>query len=56
MPAGTPSIAQGLVAKLADSSGMVTWSWVIGTNTRPGTGTVTVVCAGARATSRIQIG
>jgi hypothetical protein len=55
-PAGTPSTAQGLTPRVADSSGVVTWTWDIGISTRPGTGTVTVTCNGASTSSPIQIG
>ncbi|GIW06376.1 MAG: hypothetical protein KatS3mg060_1181 [Dehalococcoidia bacterium] len=55
-PAGTRSTAQGLVPRTADSQGRVSWSWVIGTATRPGTGTVTVTCDGVSATTGISIG
>jgi micrococcal nuclease len=55
-PAGTPSTAQGLVPKTADSAGNVSWTWSIGTATRPGTGTVAVSCNGATARSSITIG
>lgn len=55
-PHGTPSQAGGLVSKMADSNGRVGWSWVIGTDTIPGTGWVTVSCNGASATTPIQVG
>jgi hypothetical protein len=55
-PRGTDSTAQGLIPKTADASGRVSWSWVIGTATQPGTGRVTVTCGGASATAPIQIG
>lgn len=55
-PRGTDSTAQGLYDKTANSSGSVSWSWVIGTATVPGTGTVTVSCNGVAASARIQIG
>ena len=54
-PAGTSSTAQGLEAKVADSTGMVSWTWNIGLSTRPGTGTVVVTCNGASTSSPIQI-
>jgi cell wall-associated NlpC family hydrolase len=54
-PAGTSSTAQGLVAKQADGTGNVSWSWMIGTNTRPGTGTIRVTCAGQTRTTNIVI-
>jgi hypothetical protein len=56
-PAGTNSTAQGLVTKTAGANGSVSWSWVIGTATRPDTGSVTVSCQpGGSATASIQIG
>ena len=55
-PAGTSSTAQGLTRKTADGNGVVSWTWEIGTSTRPGTGTVVVTCNGASARSSIQIG
>ena len=55
-PAGTVSQAQGLEQKTADASGQVSWQWKIGSNTRPGTGTVTVTCNGVQASTSIQIG
>ena len=39
-----PSHAQGLSPQLADSSGQVKWSWVVGTNTTPGTWPIDVTC------------
>jgi hypothetical protein len=55
-PAGTKSTAQGLSTKTAGADGMVSWSWNISGNTRPGTGTVTVTCGGASASAPITIG
>jgi micrococcal nuclease len=54
-PAGNPSTAAGLIAKTADETGAVSWSWVIGTSTRPGTGQVTVTCNGQSASTPITI-
>jgi hypothetical protein len=54
-PAGTVSEAQGLGNKTAGENGRVSWSWKIGSNTRPGTGRVTVTCNGISATAQIQI-
>jgi micrococcal nuclease len=54
-PAGTPSTAQGLIPKTADSTGQVSWSWVIGSSTRPGIGRVTVTCDGISASAPITI-
>ena len=53
--AGTPSTAQGLASTTADANGQVSWTWNIGSSTRPGTGTVIVTCNGASASSPIQI-
>jgi hypothetical protein len=55
VPSGIRSTAAGLVAKPSDPSGMVMWSWVIGTSTRPGIGTVTVTCAGQTISAPITI-
>jgi micrococcal nuclease len=55
-PAGTSSVAQGLFPKTADASGSVSWSWQIGSGTRPGTGTVVVTCDGQSARAPIRIG
>jgi hypothetical protein len=55
-PAGTASVAQGLVPVNADANGRATWTWLIGTRTRPGTGMVTVTCGGASASTGIAIG
>lgn len=55
-PAGTVSSAQGLTPKSANAVGIVSWSWVIGSNTRAGFGTVVVTCAGQSATARITVG
>lgn len=55
-PAGTVSRAQGLAPTTADASGQASWSWVIGTATRPGTGRVEVTCDDATISAPIQIG
>lgn len=55
-PAGTHSTAQGLIPKTADATGSVSWTWNIGGNTRPGTGTVTVTCGSVSASAAITIG
>ena len=55
-PAGTRSTAQGLNSKTADSNGMASWTWSIGSSTRPGSGTVVVTCDGQSTTTTIQIG
>jgi len=55
-PAGTASQAQGLMPRDAGADGRVSWSWKIGSSTRPGTGTVTVTCDGVSASHPITIG
>jgi len=55
-PAGTRSVAAGLVAKTADTAGQASWSWMIGVATTYGTGSVTVTCDGASATAPIVVG
>jgi endonuclease YncB( thermonuclease family) len=54
-PAGNPSTAQGLTPKTAGSDGFISWTWVIGSRTRPGTGQVTVTCDGVSASTAIEI-
>lgn len=60
-PLGTSSKAAGLDDKQTNGSGNVSWSWLIGGNTRPGTGTVSVRCTApdgrsGSASSPITIG
>jgi hypothetical protein len=55
-PAGTRSVAEGLVARRADGGGRVAWAWLIGAGENPGSGTVTVTCDGASASAEIVIG
>lgn len=45
-PAGTKSQAKGLGATVASSSGLCSWRWIIGSSTRPGTGTLKVTAGG----------
>lgn len=54
-PSGTISISRDLAGKTADGAGNVSWSWTIGSNTNPGTGSVRVTCGGQTATAQIQI-
>lgn len=54
-PSGTRSEAAGLESKTADAKGEVSWTWVIGTATTPGEGTVGVVCDGQPVTAPITI-
>lgn len=39
------SAAKGLDPKTADASGMVIWSWIVGTNTTPGSWPIAVTCS-----------
>src|ERR1700674_3017155 len=55
-PAGTNSSAQGLADQRASRTGAVSWSWKIDGNASSGTGSVTVTCNGASATTSIPIG
>jgi hypothetical protein len=55
-PHGTDSVAAGLVDKTADANGRVSWSWVIGSRTIPGTGTISVTCNGATNSAGLMIG
>lgn len=41
-PAGINSATQGLYIKQSDGNGNVSWTWVIGIKTQPGTGSLTV--------------
>jgi hypothetical protein len=51
---GTISTAAGLKLKpVADSSGDVSWTWLVGSSTKPGTSTATVTCTlGGRSASK----
>ncbi len=40
------SKAAGLANRYADGSGVVSWTWTVGTRTTPGTWPVTVTCVG----------
>jgi hypothetical protein len=55
-PAGTKSEARGLHPKHAGANGVVSWTWVIGSNTRPGLGTVMVFSGDAVDAAPIRIG
>lgn len=49
------SVAQGLAPVTADEEGIVSWSWLVGINTTPGSWAVDVECAdpdGRRAAAR----
>ena len=44
-----PSRAKGLDTKTATQDGVVSWAWIVGTRTTPGTWPITVTCsAGGR--------
>jgi micrococcal nuclease len=51
-----PSKAQGLTPQTADGAGNATWSWIVGTNTTPGSWPIDVLCgtASARTTFVVQ--
>jgi len=55
VPSGNVSEASGLGPATANASGSVQWTWKIGGSTAPGTGTITVRCAGASAQTSIII-
>jgi hypothetical protein len=55
VPSGNVSTAQGLDDATAGSDGIVTWTWTIGGNTTPGTGSVQVTCAGESVTTTIVV-
>jgi hypothetical protein len=58
-PAGTKSTAQGqgaTVSRIADATGQASWSWLIGSSTRSGTGSVTATCTTGTVTTPITIG
>jgi hypothetical protein len=39
------STATGLEPKVADTDGIVAWSWLVGTNTTPGSRPIAVTCS-----------
>src|SRR5574341_444627 len=40
-----PSRAKGLIPKITDGSGRITWTWRVGSNTTPGRWPISVTCA-----------
>ncbi len=44
LPNGWQSGSRGLGTSTANASGRVTWTWMTGTRTKPGTARATVVC------------
>jgi hypothetical protein len=58
-PLGTKSTAQGqgaAVSRVANADGQASWSWLIGTSTRSGTGSVTATCSTGSVSAPITIG
>lgn len=49
-----PSRARGLGPKVADSHGRVSWTWVVGSNTTPGTWPIAVTCSAAGREGTLQ--
>jgi hypothetical protein len=49
-----PSTARGLDPKPASTAGAVTWSWLVGSRTTPGTWPVTVTCSRSGQTNSTQ--
>lgn len=54
-PAGNTSTAQGLGAATADGNGICSWTWKIGSNTNPGTGSLAVTANGVTQYFQIVI-
>jgi competence protein ComEC len=50
------STAAGLVPKAADANGMVSWTWMVGTRTTPGTWPVTVTAGGSTVQTTFVVG
>lgn len=49
------STAAGLTRKAASSTGAVSWSWKVGTNTTPGSWPVVITCGGATARTVVNV-
>src|SRR3989454_669618 len=49
-----PSKAKGLVPQTADSEGQVTWTWLVGSRTTPGTWPIIVTCLSGKSQGRLQ--
>jgi hypothetical protein len=54
-PSGSQSTAQGLAPETANGNGVCAWTWKISSNTKPGTGTVTITANGATQSFPIVI-
>jgi hypothetical protein len=50
-----PSHAHGLDPKQADSNGNVIWSWIVGTNTTPGSWPVIITCGGQTVRTAVTV-
>ncbi len=50
-----PSRAQGLGPKTSDAAGNVTWTWMVGTRTTPGSWRITVTCGAASGQTLIVV-
>lgn len=50
-----PSRAQGLYTKKAGTSGLVSWSWKVGTNTTRGSWPVIVTCEGISTSTAVRV-
>lgn len=55
-PAGAASTADGLGQQTVPANGTATWSFMIGSNTQPGIGSITVTCGNTTINTTIQIG
>jgi len=49
-----PSKAKGLVSKLADMQGQVSWTWRVGSRTTPGAWPIVVTCSHAGLEGTLQ--
>src|SRR3989442_15623076 len=49
-----PSKAKGLIPQEADSQGQVTWTWLVGSGTTPGTWPIIVTCLSGKSQGRLQ--
>lgn len=50
-----PSTAKGLVAKQADASGFVSWSWTVGSRTTPGSWPVVISCDSGTVKTQVTV-
>ena len=48
------SKAKGLIPQTADSQGQVTWTWLVGSRTTPGTWPIIVTCLSGKSQGRLQ--